>query len=1697
LHKVFNKLLGSVVLLLTVVVLLSIGTSGSVQAYDVHSPILILDNTDLISFGFPGDGSEENPFLIQNYEIDGAGGSAIAIYDVDLHVKIRNCLLSDSSWPSAVIHLENARNVTIENNRLVDSYVGVWLVSSNGIVIRNNTFENHGTGIALEYSDLNVIINNTCVLDIESPTGRVGIQLRSSNNNSLEENNCSGNNAGIDLTSSHFNALIANICNDIEGSGIVVDSSINNTVTENICRDNYIGGITLNSAISNTTGNMIDNNICSGNGWISEWGAGIFLSSSTTYAISNNTVSNNDLSGNLYGIWALYSLNNSISYNTVHGNIDSGIFLRYSSNNTVSSNDVFGNANYGIWALSSPNNTISSNTVHGNSASGIYISLSSNSTVSSNEVFENVESGVWIALSGNCTVSSNIARNNFDGIYLEESDRNLLFSNDLPSNTYGIFLHVSSFNTISFNECNLSTGGDGIYLWQSNSNGLFNNYCDDNAGSHGIFLGASHYNVLLNNTCDRNLNSGVELRDSLECVIANNTCTGNANGIRLWLGNDGNVLNNNTCLGNSENGIYLRDSDDCTVYNNTANGNSGMGIYLYISSSNWLLNNTCNGNNNCGIKLSDSDHCTISNNTCNENTIGIWLNTGSDWNDIKNNTCLDSTGDGVRLTSSHNNDLVSNTCASPNMFYLSSWESAGIYLDWSNYNTIANNTCYNNADGLNLDSSEYNTVSGNNLSYNNNYMGTKVNIKIGSSNNNIFNNTCLGSTIGISINSGNDIRIEGNNLSYNNVGIEAYNSAHERLVIANNTCNNNGYGMYLRWLSDSLVFNNTCVDNGKAGIYFGKRAINNEISNNTIRNNGYLSVDDGYGMAFAGHGLAIDGAGEGDNCYGNIIANNTIEDNRLHGINITSATDNRIFGNVLMRNNGATSVYDPAKVQAWDSGTNFWNDTGHGNLWGDWTSPDTNGDGIVDNAYLINGGANMDHLPLAVSVAITSPANGSFTSETNVDITGIATSYFGVDHLTWHNAANDASGACSGTDIWTATIPLADGDNVITITMVDLRGFGANASIIMVLDVVPPVMEITNPADGAYVGSSVTVTWTGSDDESGIAYYLVSIEGAFSDNVTGSSCTINDLAEGTYTVLVSAYDAAGNYLDVSVTINVDITAPTVTIESPADNFLSTDNSVTVTWNGSDIGSEVDRYEVSWEGGSPVTLLPGVSSYTFTSLSDGSHVLTVVVYDKVGLSSTDTVAILIDAQPPSLTITSPAQGGYLGTADVMVTWSGSDAGTGIAYYWVSMEGLPAINTTGTSYTFNDLADGTYTVLVSAYDQLGNYQDETVTFTVDTVAPIMEITSPAEGQLFNASSVTVTWASSDANPGTAEVKVGSGAWVTAIGQQFVLTGLANGAHRVYVRAADAAGNSVEVSVNFTVDTDAPEVRFVFPAEGSLVNSTTGTVEWEAEDATTIINTTLLRVDGGAWSDMDENHSWDYSLEDGTHTIEVKVTDLVGNSASVTLNITVDATAPTAEYSPIGDDLELDQVILVEFSEVMNQTSVSITVAGVSGTVAWEGNSASFTPSQLLYNTVYEVTVSGMDLAGNLIDINWTFSTRSVGNITGVILDENGDPVANVTVTAGELTAVTDGNGRFLFVNLSVGTYLFEVDADGYEPFSFNATIEQGITVDEGTVEMVPEESEDEEDDGGSIWLYAIIVILGLAVVGAAAFFFLRKK
>ncbi len=58
------------------------------------------------------------------------------------------------------------------------------------------------------------------------------------------------------------------------------------------------------------------------------------------------------------------------------------------------------------------------------------------------------------------------------------------------------------------------------------------------------------------------------------------------------------------------------------------------------------------------------------------------------------------------------------------------------------------------------------------------------------------------------------------------------------------------------------------------------------------------------------------------------------------------------------------------------------------------------------------------------------------------------------------------------------------------------------------------------------------------------------------------------------------------------------------------------------------------------------------------------------------------------------------------------------------------------------------DGSHVISVRAYDLAGNCNENSVTITVDTTAPTLEITSPMNGSVINIDNVTVTWTANDA-------------------------------------------------------------------------------------------------------------------------------------------------------------------------------------------------------------------------------------------------------------------------------------------------------------------------------------------------------------
>ena len=172
-----------------------------------HDPIIIDNNTDLLSQGWAGNGTINDPFQITGLFINVSEfSSGIIIRNTDLAILIENCIISGS----------------------MNEYGGIILQNTKNITIANCTIRENGQGVALTNSE-NIIIANSSILY----NSQYGIVLEASHNVSIIENILIANNHfGIDLGASYHCLIMNNIINE-HVNGINLSEAWENTVIKN------------------------------------------------------------------------------------------------------------------------------------------------------------------------------------------------------------------------------------------------------------------------------------------------------------------------------------------------------------------------------------------------------------------------------------------------------------------------------------------------------------------------------------------------------------------------------------------------------------------------------------------------------------------------------------------------------------------------------------------------------------------------------------------------------------------------------------------------------------------------------------------------------------------------------------------------------------------------------------------------------------------------------------------------------------------------------------------------------------------------------------------------------------------------------------------------------------------------------------------------------------------------------------------------------------------------------------------------------------------------------------------------------------------------------------------------------------------------------------------------------------------------
>ncbi len=618
-------------------------------------------------------------------------------------------------------------------------------------------------------------------------------------------------------------------------------------------------------------------------------------------------------------------------------------------------------------------------------------------------------------------------------------------------------------------------------------------------------------------------------------------------------------------------------------------------------------------------------------------------------------------------------------------------------------------------------------------------------------------------------------------------------------------------------------------------------------------------------------------------------------------------------------------------------------------------------------------------------------------------------------------------------------------------------------------------------------GTALTVTLNGKTYTT-----EVGADGTWSVNVPAADAQA--LGDGTWTVNVSGKDAAGNTVSGSQTIGVDSVAPTLSVDTLAqDNIINAaEHSQPLTLTGKTTAEAGQIVTVTLNGknynatvGSDGTWSVTLAADDVQALNEGNHTLTVNVSDKAGNGSSVTADFTVDTTAPVVTIDTVAGDDILNTSeqgqaqiisgqtsgasagDVVTVTVGGQSFTGVVLADGSWSvGVPAS-------VLGALGEGNHTISVSVTDAAGNTGSATHGITLSGNPPEFTIDAISQDNVLNAqeamqplsltgtsnlpdgSAITVTL-----NNVSYQATVENGIWAVQVPVSDVLN-LANTLYTVSVSGTDSVGNSGSAGATLLVDTVLPQVIINTFAGDNLVNNAEAGVDQTLSGRVTGAaagDTVSVTVGGKSYTaTVGSDLTWSVKIPsadlkafgDGDLTFTASVTNSHGNTGTGERDININAQLPGLRVNTIsGDDVinaieqQQDLTVTGASTHLAAGTPIVVTINNVeynAVVTASGGWSIGVPAADLQAWTAGEVTVSvsAKDAWGNTVAAEHPIELDL--NAVAVTIDTvSGDDLLNAAEKGADLTlsGQTQGveAGQTVVVKFADQTFTAQVQQDG---------------------------------------------------------------
>ncbi len=571
--------------------------------------------------------------------------------------------------------------------------------------------------------------------------------------------------------------------------------------------------------------------------------------------------------------------------------------------------------------------------------------------------------------------------------------------------------------------------------------------------------------------------------------------------------------------------------------------------------------------------------------------------------------------------------------------------------------------------------------------------------------------------------------------------------------------------------------------------------------------------------------------------------------------------------------------------------------------------------------------------------------------------------------------------------LWSVlSLPSVDGIHPYTAVATDAEGNQRSATVSFIRDTVKPRITITSPPYGAIL-NTLTVTIHGTVDDPEAVLRLGST-GRVIPNINGNFEVDVTLREGINYITITARDPAFNSGYVNHLITLDTVLPQLNITSPVEGLVI--NTLNLSVSGTVTDTNKGTVTVSVNNGLPLNLtVVGTTFSGIVSLSSGLNTLVFEATDKAGNRTTATRSVLVDLDPPAVSITSPASGAQV-SGVITVTADASDSQSGISNVSLLVDGVLYRTTSMFPYTFEidtmANAAGVHTITVRAVDSAGNVAETSVSMNVLPQVQV-QIISPVDGATVTQSPALVKGRIVHNLPEVGVVV--NGVIAQVYGDEFAAEiYLVEGVNTITVTATNGSGLELTTSIGVTLAQQlSPVTITAIPSSG--IQPLNVTFEVETSITNPVVNY-QWDTDGNGTVDQSGANLSTITVvyqNPGFYFPKVIVTDTLGNRFEETTVIHVLSTT------------DMDAFLRRKWTSMIDTLNSGDTIAALTYI---------FSGSQTTYQTLFNV------LSGQLLSI---VATQREFNLIDIM-----DNVARyklLTIESGktysyEVIFIKDNNG-----------------------------------------------------------------------------------